>query len=57
MPPGTCLVKVVRYDGDIEWDGGLMTDGSHVTPIGLWGLVTPNAGGEATGAALCDRSA
>lgn len=42
MAPNYCLVKALRNDGQIEWDGGKILGGEggdRVVPVGLFEIV------------------
>lgn len=38
MPVNTCICKVQRNNGMVEWDGGTLVVGSRVIPTGLHSL-------------------
>ncbi len=39
MHPNDCLVRALRSDGQVQWDGGRIIFGQRVVPIGLSGLI------------------
>lgn len=42
VPPCGCLVRAVREDGSVEWDGGMLMSGTRIAPCGLSRLVDPD---------------